>query len=401
MTYPGLALNNNLSEIGSTKSAWDNLGDGVNYEYGAVRANYVDNSAVPWNGERSNVLVTQASGVDLSYGNQYVYKITEQAGVAIPFNYGWLRMAITSTSYTNPEYRLNVPNGPIVGSVLLRAGSHYSVGMALRPAFGGSFFKETNYPIVSINLNTGEYRDAFSNKKTYEIMGAAEEEDGWWRVSMSSICQQAYAVAAIDLFFFRANSFNVIDPASSTNGSKFFYAALAQIEPGHEPSPIIITVNDQPLNRTTIAQSLGSISFTGNDISTLSQLASVGNDNVARVALVTKPVQPRLTALIASGEQIVSSGLTLLSTTNPTSSGVYRLQSLVASGYYVGPNAIGTVSGSPFSGNTAIVPLYLSAFTPQSWKTQSPMVSGSLTAPSLAIPIEYNDFYVTMVVGQS
>lgn len=400
MTYAGLTVDNNLSDIGSTHEAWDNLGNGVDYSYSTVRANYINNSSAPFNGDRSQVVVSQASGVPLSYGN-YAYKITEQAGTATQFNFGFIRYGSTSVSYTNPERRLAVSNGPIVGSILLKAGSHYSVGMALRPGNGGAFFKATNYPIVSIDLKTGEYRDAFSSKKPYEIIGAAEEEEGWWRVAMSSICQQAYAVAAIDLFFFRADSFNVIDPATSTDGSKFFYAALPQIEAGHEPSPIIITFNDEPVLRSTTAQSLGGIVFNGDDIEAIDGLASVGSDNLGKLGQTKSLVQPRLSSLATSGNALAASGTSRLASANAVSSGNYALSGLVASGYYVGPNAIGSVSGSPFSGNTSTVPLFFDALTIQSWKTRTTFASGTLANKTIAIPIEYNDFYVAVVAGQS
>jgi len=401
MSYFGLTRDNNLSDLSNANEAWTNLADGLSYSYGAVRANYVVNSAVIAQTDKSNVVVTAASGVSLSYGSQYVYQITEQAGVAIPFPFAYLRAANTSASYTNLERRLNVANGPIVGSILLKAGSHSYVGMAIRPANGGAFFKETNYPFLGIDLRTGQFQDAFSNKKSYELMGVHEEDDGWWRVSMSSICQQAYSTAAIDLIFLQQGNLAVVPNATSIDGSKFFYAALPQIEPGHEPSPVIITVNDQPVARQTVASSFATLDFTGDDVAAIAGLSEVGSQNVLQIKTLLNPAQPRLTGLQVSGQVMTASGANLLSTSSPLSSGNYFLSGLVASGYQVGGNPIGSVSGSPFSGSTALVPLRVGPLVPQSWKVNTTFASGALANPTVAIPIEYNGFYVTIVAGQS
>lgn len=401
MSYFGLTRDNNLSDLSNANEAWTNLADGLSYSYGAVRANYVVNSAVIAQTDKSNVVVSAASGVALSYGSQYVYQITERAGVAIPFPFAYLRAANTGTSYTNLERRLNVANGPIVGSILLKAGSHSCVGMATRPANGGAFFKDTNYPFLGIDLRTGQFQDAFSNKKNYELMGVYEEDDGWWRVSMSSICQQDYGTAAIDLIFLQQGNLAVLPNASSTDGSKFFYAALPQIELGHEPSPVIITVNDQPIARQTVASSFATLNFTGDDVAAIAGLSEVGSQNLLQIKTLLNPAQPRLTGLQASGQAMTASGANLLSTSSPSSSGNYFLSGLVASGYRVGGNPIGSVSGSPFSGGTALVPLRVGPLVPQSWKVNTVFASGTLANPTVAIPIEYNGFYVTIVAGQS
>jgi len=403
MSYQGLVRNNNLSDIGNASQAWDNIGSNLSYNYGAIRGNFVDNSAIISQADKSNVVVTQDSGVTLSYGSQYVYRITEASGAPTPYSFGWLVAANTSISYTDISRRLNVNNGPIVGSILLKAGvnSHYSVAMALRPAYGGNFFKQTNFPAIGVNLRTGQFQDAFGNKQPYELMGVQEEDDGWWRVTMSSICQQAYSAASIQLFFLKNGTLNVIENASSTDGSKFFYAALPQIEPGHEPSPIIITFNDQPNNRQTSAVSSADISFKGQDIDTIRGLSEVGQQNILQVASLLSPAQPRISALASSGNSLSLANSDRLRTASPSSTGNYVLSGLVASGYQVGGNNIGSVSGSPFSGSTAIVPLRVGAFIPQAWKANTAFASGSLASPSIAIPIEYNDFYVTIIAGQS
>ncbi|NBW17625.1 MAG: hypothetical protein EBR82_57580 [Caulobacteraceae bacterium] len=273
--------------------------------------------------------------------------------------------------------------------------------MALRPAYGGNFFRQTNYPAVGLNLRTGQFQDAFGNKQPYELMGVQEEDDGWWRVTMSSICQQAYGAASIHLFFLKADTLNFIENASSTNGSKFFHAALPQIEPGHEPSPIIITFDDQLNARQTQASSSAQISFNGEDIDAIRGLNEVGQENVLRVASLLSAAQPRISALTSSGNSLFAANSTLLPIASPSSNGDYVLSGLVASGYRVGGNNIGSVSGSPFSGSTALVPLRVGAFIPQAWKVNTTFASGSLASPTIAIPVEYNDFYVTIVAGQS
>lgn len=401
MTFPGLVRANNLSDLANASEAWDNLADELEYSYDVQRANYVNNSAVIRQDEKSNVTVAQISGIPLSYGEQYVYKITEQAGTAVPFPFGYVRAAATSTNYANLDWRLNVSNGPVVGSILLKAGTHSFVGMALRPGNGGTFFKDTNYPFFGIDLLTGNRQDCFGNGKPYEIMGATEEEDGWWRVSMSSICQQAYSTASIDLIFLQQGNLEVVSNASSTDGSKFFYAALPQIEPGHEPSPIIITVSEQPASRAAIATSASGLSFGGDDIDAIRGLASIGTTNLLLASSLLRAAQPRITQLQASGQSAIASGANCLPIVSPSSTGNFVVSGLVASGYSVGGNAIGTVSGSPFSGSTATVPLRVDSLIPQSWQAATTFSPGVLASPSLAIPIEYDGFYVAMVVGQS
>lgn len=401
MTTPGLVRANNLSDLTNVSEAWDNLADELDYSYNAQRANYVNNSAVIRQDEKSNVVVAQSSGIPLSYGAQYVYKITEQAGTAIPFPFGYLRAATTSANYANLDWRLNVSNGPVVGSILLKAGTHSFVGMALRPGNGGNFFKDTNYPFFGIDLLTGNRQDCFGNGKPYEIMGAVEEDDGWWRVSMSSICQQAYGTASIDLIFLQQGNLGVVPNASSIDGSKFFYAALPQIETGHEPSPIIITISEQPASRATVATSASGLSFGGEDINAIRGLANIGTTNLLLASSLLRAAQPRISQLQASGQAVVASGANCLPIVSPSSTGTYVVSGLVASGYSVRGNAVGTVSGSPISGTTATVPMEIDGLIPQAWKADAAFASGSLASPSLAIPVEYDGFYVAIVVGQS
>lgn len=401
MTFPGLVRANNLSDLTNVGEAWDNLADELEYSYNAQRANYVNNSAVIRQDEKSNATVAQISGIPLSYGTQYVYKITENAGTATPFPFAYVRAAATSANYANLDWRLNVSNGPIVGSILLKAGTHSFVGMALRPGNGGNFFKDTNYPLFCIDLLTGNRQDRFGDSKPYEIMGATEEEDGWWRVSMSSICQQAYGTASIDLVFLQQGNLAVLPNASSTDGSKFFYAALPQIELGHEPSPIIITVSEQPVSRATIAISASGLSFSGEDINAIRGLANIGTANLLLASSLLRAAQPRITQLQASGQAATTSGANCLPIVSPFSTGNFAVSGLVASGYRIGGNPIGTVSGSPFSGSTATVPLRIDSLIPQSWQAATIFSSGILASPSLAIPIEYDGFYVAIVVGQS
>ena len=130
-------------------------------------------------------------------------------------------------------------------------------------------------------------------------------------------------------------------------------------------------------------------------------LSEVGSQNVLQIKTLLNPAQPRLTGLQVSGQVMTASGANLLSTSSPLSSGNYFLSGLVASGYQVGGNPIGSVSGSPFSGSTALVPLRVGPLVPQSWKVNTTFASGALANPTVAIPIEYNGFYVTIVAGQS
>lgn len=402
MSFPGLVRDKNLSDLGDSNAAWTNLAEAVGYSYSANRANFVNNSSVIRQDDKSNVIIAQASGIALSYGNQYVYRITEQSGTPIPFTFGYVRAAETSSSYTNLDWRLNISNGPVVGSILLKAGSHNYVGMALRPAKGGTFFRDTNYPVLGIDLLTGEVQDVFGNGKPYEIMGAMEESNGWWRVSMSSICQQAYAVAAVDLLFLdKVGNFFTLPSASSTDGSKFFYAALPQIEPGHEPSTIIITTGEQPIYQQTTASSTSGISFTGNDIAAIKGLNGVGNENILRASSLLSPAQPRITVAQSSGATLQAAANVRLSLSSPLSSGNYFLNGLIASGFSINGNALNSISGNPFSGSTALCPIVLQALIPQSLKVNTTFASGALANPTIAIPIEYNDFYVMMVAGQS
>ena len=148
-----------------------------------------------------------------------------------------------------------------------------------------------------------------------------------------------------------------------------------------------------------------SFSIKGKDILALKQVNRASTRDFVFIKGLASTVQPRITTAsqyTASGVALRNAAMLKLA---PTTSGNYFFSSgLTLSGATVqinGTNAL-SIATSPFSSSTATVPLLFAGLRPQAnWRFTEPMVSGTVTAPEAAIPIETENFLLFMKAGQS
>jgi hypothetical protein len=148
-----------------------------------------------------------------------------------------------------------------------------------------------------------------------------------------------------------------------------------------------------------------SFSIKGKDILALKQVNRASTRDFIFIKGLTSNAQARIT----TASQYTASGVALRNAAMlkvaPTTSGNYFFSSgLTLSGATCqinGTNAL-SIATSPFSSSTATVPLLFAGLRPQAnWRFTEPMVSGTVTAPEAAIPIETEDFLLFMKAGQS
>jgi hypothetical protein len=148
-----------------------------------------------------------------------------------------------------------------------------------------------------------------------------------------------------------------------------------------------------------------SLSIKGKDILALKEVNKVSTRDFVLIKGLLSRVQPRIT----TASQYTSSGVVLRNAAMPkiapTTRGNYFFSAgLTLSGVSCqinGTNAR-SIATSPFSGSGATVPLLFAGLRPQvNWRISEAMVSGAVTAPESAIPIETSDFLLFMKAGQS
>jgi hypothetical protein len=148
-----------------------------------------------------------------------------------------------------------------------------------------------------------------------------------------------------------------------------------------------------------------SFAIKGKDIFALNQISNIPTQSFVFVKGLTSKVQTRIT----TASQYTTSGVTsrdlAMPKIAPTTSGNYFFSSgLTLSGntYRVNGANVLSVATSPFSGSSATTSLLLGGFNPQAnWRITEPMVSGTISSPQSAIPIETGDFLLFMKAGQS
>lgn len=147
-----------------------------------------------------------------------------------------------------------------------------------------------------------------------------------------------------------------------------------------------------------------SITIKADDILALTGVRDNSVADFVRIKGLTSLVQPRLT----SAAQSAASGAFLrdnaLLKASAVSDGDYFISRGTLDGESLQVNGLGvaSISGSPFSGNTASVPLLISSFpVPTNFRALEPMTPGLLTAPERAIPVESEQFILFIKAGQS
>jgi hypothetical protein len=154
----------------------------------------------------------------------------------------------------------------------------------------------------------------------------------------------------------------------------------------------------------TISGAPSGIVIEAGDILALVGARQASTADFVRIKGLTALVQPRLTTAAlnaASGTALRDDALVKAS---PTSQGDYALSrgALDALSLRVNGLQVASISGSPFSGDTATVPLLISSFAaPANLRVSDAMASGSLASPERAIPIEAGQFIFYAKAGQS
>jgi len=154
----------------------------------------------------------------------------------------------------------------------------------------------------------------------------------------------------------------------------------------------------------TISGVSANITIKGRDLLELQGVYLTSTSDFVRIKGLTALAQPRLTAAaldVASGTVLRDNALLKAS---PTSVGDYFISNGILDAQSLRINNIeaASLSGSPFSGNTALSPLIISSFAlPVNLRITEAMTSGTLTAPERAIPVETSQFILYAKAGQS
>lgn len=136
-------------------------------------------------------------------------------------------------------------------------------------------------------------------------------------------------------------------------------------------------------------------------------LAGVRANSIAdfvRIKGLTALAQPRLTTAASNAASSTVLRDNALLKNSPTSQGAYFIDrgNLDAQSLQVNGLNVASISGTPFSGDTAIAPLLISSFAmPINFRLSNAMPSGSLVAPERAIPVESSQFIFFAKAGQS
>lgn len=154
----------------------------------------------------------------------------------------------------------------------------------------------------------------------------------------------------------------------------------------------------------TVSGVVSTITIKGKDILALNGISRVSTSDLVRIKGLTELVQPRITS--ASEDASTSAVLrdnTLLKA-SPTSNGNYGIGRGTLSGNSLQVNGfeVASISGVPFSGNTALYPLTISTLgAPTNFRINETMPTGVLSNPSVAIPIETDDLILYIKTGQA
>jgi len=149
----------------------------------------------------------------------------------------------------------------------------------------------------------------------------------------------------------------------------------------------------------------GSIIFSvkGRDILALEGARNASTRDFIFIKGLTSAAQPRLTSAAANAASGTFLRGNALFKASPTSVGSYFIPRafLDAASLRVNGVQVASISGSPFSGSTATVPLSITTLsTPTNFRFTQPMPSGTLATGDRAIPIETSAFVLYAKAGQ-
>jgi len=142
----------------------------------------------------------------------------------------------------------------------------------------------------------------------------------------------------------------------------------------------------------------------GKDVLALNAVRNTSARDFVFIRGLTSPAQTRLTSITQSAASAVALSNTLLLKQSPSSVGNYLVASgtLNASQLKINNAPFASLSSSPFSGSTALFPLIFTTMELSSnFRLVPSFAPGTITSPTVAVPIETNDLYLYAKAGQS
>jgi len=174
------------------------------------------------------------------------------------------------------------------------------------------------------------------------------------------------------------------------------------------PGPAFLGFTDgntgAPITALRLTNSVAvNLSIKGADVLALEGVNNASVRDFVLIKGLTSLVQPRLTsaaAAAASGSFLRDNALLKAS---PTSEGNYTISGsfLDAASLRVNNITVASIATTPFSGSTAINPLFINTFSaPTNFRFTQPMTSGTISTGDRAIPIEGDEFILYAKAGQ-
>jgi hypothetical protein len=378
MAIPGLVAASNLADTENKEAVWDNLGNGIDAVI--LATNFIRNNTMVgavagtpgtdptlWEfvTAQSNGLVQSIVGTGIENGISYIdYRFngtTVASPAAIVFGLD-SAVATTGQTWTNSLY-WKLAGGTATGVL------SWLVGI-IENDLGGLFVAGEFYP-----QSTPTPADLLLQRPAPSRILSGGDRVG--RVQM-------------------ALSINV---SGSTAIDFTLRIGMPQMQQGGYLTPPIATTNAPASALATVP-----LSIKGDDILELVGARLAATSDFVRIKGLTTLAQPRLTtaaANTASGAALRDNALLKAS---PSSEGDYFLSRGTLDGQSLRVNGlnIASLSGSPFSGDTASCPLLISSFAaPTNLRINNAMASGTLAFPERAIPIETDQFIFYAKAGQS
>lgn len=157
-------------------------------------------------------------------------------------------------------------------------------------------------------------------------------------------------------------------------------------------------------NYTISGITASGITIKGRDVLILEGVRNTSTRDFILIKGLTSTAQPRLISAaidVTSGTVLRDNALLKIS---PTSNGNFAIPRafLEASSLRINNIQAASISTTPFSGNTATVPLSISTLLiSANWRFTQAMSSGALTTGDRAIPVDTSSFILYAKAGQS
>jgi multisubunit Na+/H+ antiporter MnhF subunit len=375
MAIPGLVAASNLADTENKEAVWDSLGNGV------------DAIILATNFIRNNTMVGAVAGTPGTLPTNWfavaVGLTTTVVGTGVSSGINYIDIQFNGTTSGATDIQVKMDGN--VGAISASAGQPWvlSSWVAL---VGGSTANITNQWLVINEYSTG----AIFVGSSFVASNILAGDTTFTRVSGAKTLGASTALIE-PIIVLRTGSSVAIDIT--------LRIGMPQLERGEYVTPPIATTNAPASALATVP-----LSIQGDDILELIGARLAATSDFVRIKGLTTLAQPRLTtaaANTASGTALRDNALLKAS---PSSEGDYFLSRGTLDGQSLRVNGlnIASLSGSPFSGDTASCPLLISSFAaPTNLRINNAMASGTLAFPERAIPIETDQFIFYAKAGQS